>query len=652
MPFAAAGAPDPAVTRKDNTTAGNIAHRANLARTMFGVDGTGIGIGVISDGVRSVAERQASGDLPARVTVLPGQEGGPLSLVGYVTGEGGDEGTAMLEIVHDLAPGAELYFATGRGGQARMAANVEALCEAGADIIVDDIFYLEEAVFQDGTVAQSVNAAVADGCVHFSAAGNAGNLNDGTAGVWEGDYAAGSSFIVSGAVVGTAHDFGGGVERNRIAKDGLGFVLQWADPLGASANDYDLFLVDANGNVLASSTDTQDGSQDPIESISSGSDYEGAYFVVVKLAGAADRYVRLDTVRGQLDAATAGQTARHAAAESAMTVGAVDVRTAGAGGVFDGTVIGEGMGDTSTTDTAVVSGATYTYQVTAIAAGGSATHSAPQTVTVVGNRPPTATGSLGNLTSPVPDGSVDVVVSGAFLDPDNDVLVYGAVSSAPTVATVSVSGSTVTVTPLSGGMATITVTATDVGGSNTPAAQTFVVTVPNRPPVVVGALSNRSVQVSDGVFMVVVSNAFQDPDGDALTYGASSSASSVASVTVSGSTVSVTPLSGGTATVTVTATDAGGSNMSAMQTFEVTVANRSPEAVGTLDALSLRVPDGARSVNVSTAFRDPDGDTLSYPATSSDTSVATVSVSSSTVEVTPVSGGTATITVTAADPDG
>ena len=54
----------------------------------------------------------------------------------------GDEGTALLEIVHDLAPGAELYFATGFDGQAQMAANIEALCEAGANVIVDDIGYV------------------------------------------------------------------------------------------------------------------------------------------------------------------------------------------------------------------------------------------------------------------------------------------------------------------------------------------------------------------------------------------------------------------------------------------------------------------------------------------------------------------------------
>ncbi len=318
---------DEAVTRKDNTTQGDAAHRANAARTTYSVDGTGIGIGVISDGVRTLADRQASGDLPAQVTVLPGQAGA------------GDEGTALLEIVHDLAPGAELYFATGNGGQARMGENIEALCEAGANVIVDDIGYLLEAAFQDDIVAQGVNAAVADGCVFFSAGGNDGNLTNRTSGVWEGDYAAGSALVVDGQTLGTKHDFGGGVEANELeGRSVRTIILQWADPLGDSSNDYDLFLVNENGAVLASSTDTQDGTQDPIEVISSPIfTYSGLSVVVVKASGA-NRYLRVQAHSGPLAVATAGTLYGHSAQENAISVAMVDVATAGgSGGVFDGT---------------------------------------------------------------------------------------------------------------------------------------------------------------------------------------------------------------------------------------------------------------------------------------------------------------------------
>ena len=208
-------------------------------------------------------------------------------------------------------------------------------------------------------------------------------------------------------------------------------------------------------------------------------------------------------------------------------------------------------------------------------------------------------------------------------------------------------------TPVSGGTATISVTATDVAGSNTSATTTFTATVASRPPEAVGSLPPVTRRVADGVVTVEVSGAFLDPDGDVLTYGATSSNPSVARAASSGSTVRVTPVSEGTAVVTVTATDVAGSNMSATQTFAVTVAsNRSPEAVGSLSALDLGVEDGARPVDVSGAFRDLDDDPLTYGAVSSDPSVATVSVSASTVTVTPVARGTATTTVTARDAGG
>ena len=92
----------------------------------------------------------------------------------------------------------------------------------------------------------------------------------------------------------------------------------------------------------------------------------------------------------------------------------------------------------------------------------------------------------------------------------------------------------------------------------------------NRPPAAVGALPDRTLELDDRLD-VDVSQAFVDPDGDALTYGASSSAPSVASVSVSGSTVNVTPVAPGAATLTVTATDTGGSNLTATQSFTLTV---------------------------------------------------------------------------------
>jgi hypothetical protein len=90
------------------TSQGDTTHRAFSARGTFNTDGTGIRIGVLSDGVNNLVISQSTGDL-GTVTVMPGQAGS------------GDEGTAMLEIIHDLAPGAQLFFATANGGIANFA---------------------------------------------------------------------------------------------------------------------------------------------------------------------------------------------------------------------------------------------------------------------------------------------------------------------------------------------------------------------------------------------------------------------------------------------------------------------------------------------------------------------------------------------------
>ena len=317
---------DRAFTRMINVTEGDVAHRADLVRSFLGVDGTGVTVGVLSDGVDSLADLQDSGDLPANVTVLTGQAGS------------GSEGTAMLEIIHDLAPGADLLFATAFGGQATFAANILALRDAGAKVIVDDVGYFAEAVFQDDNVAESVDTVVADGVSYFSSAGNSGNLNDGTAGVWEGDYVfSGTNIQIGAGPPLPTHDFGGGAFTNEVAADSpFFFTLHWSDPKGASANDYDLFLVNSAGTtILDASTNLQDGDDDPFEIISSQLFDDTGNLLIITLSSGSGRMLHLNTNRGRLAAATAGQTSGHSAARGALSVAAVAAASA-PGGVFDG----------------------------------------------------------------------------------------------------------------------------------------------------------------------------------------------------------------------------------------------------------------------------------------------------------------------------
>jgi subtilisin-like proprotein convertase family protein len=307
--------------------AGDRAHAADTAREQFGVTGAGVKICALSDGVDSLPTSQAGGELPA-VDVLAGQAGS------------GDEGTAMLEIIHDVAPGAELGFATAFTSDASFADNIRALrFDAGCDIVVDDVIYFKEAPFQDWIIAQAVSDVIADGALYFSSAGNEGNTVDGTAAHWEGD------FVNSGQVLGTfggyAHDFDPSSAKqifepiSDYSSAGVPVLLNWSDPLGRSNNDYDLYLLDRNGNVIAASQNNQTGTQDAYERVNTpffGG--VGLRLAIVKYSGA-DRYLSLSALRGRFEDNaglkafnTPGVTFGHSAVDGAFSTAAAPAKEA------------------------------------------------------------------------------------------------------------------------------------------------------------------------------------------------------------------------------------------------------------------------------------------------------------------------------------
>ncbi len=318
---AAQGKDQPARPNVVNVSEGDKTHKALNARNAFGFNGTGIKIGVLSDGVSNLAAAQATGDLPA-VTVLPGQVGS------------GDEGTAMLELIYDLAPGSQLFFATAFNGITSFAQNIRDLRTAGCDIIVDDVIYFVETPMQDGqaagvisntnggTVIQAVNDVTAAGALYFSSAGNEGNINDGTGSVWEGDFTDGGTLaLVPGGTVNDFDPTAAVAQSNQITTSGARALLFWSDPLGGSANDYDLFVLNSAGTaVVASSTNLQTGTQDPQED--AGNRSSGQRMVILKKTGAAARFLHMNMFGAGMQFVTQGNTHGHNHALNAFSVAA------------------------------------------------------------------------------------------------------------------------------------------------------------------------------------------------------------------------------------------------------------------------------------------------------------------------------------------
>ncbi len=224
------------------TTQGDRALFADEAREDEEVSGRRVTIGVLSDSydcLDGAADDIASRDLPraSRITILDDS-----------ACPGIDEGRALMQLIRDVAPGASQAFHTAFGGQADFALGIlELASQADADIIVDDVIYFAEPMFQDGIIAQAVDAVKADGVAYFSSAGNGGRN------AWESGERGFVPSGVTGVFGGMRHDFdpGPGVDDLQSVLLGTGitrFVLQWDQPFASvsgppgSQSDLDIIL--------------------------------------------------------------------------------------------------------------------------------------------------------------------------------------------------------------------------------------------------------------------------------------------------------------------------------------------------------------------------------------------------------------------------
>ncbi|RYG35463.1 hypothetical protein EON81_12640 [bacterium] len=297
-------------------TEGDKSMQSDDLRNLYGLTGRGVKIGVISDSNDKQEVSQTSKDLPATITVPNGNNGRP----------GTGEGTAMMEIVNDVAPGSPLYFNTANGGQAAFAQHYRDLFAAGCKVITDDVIYFAEPAFQDGPIAKAINDIWAAGGIVFTSAGNFGSTWAGTSGVWEGDWKASSNtnYVDSKGNVVKIQDWGNDNAFNAIRSTGSGVLtLQWNDPWGKATSDYDLYLTDFFGDITGFADSNNIGGN-PYEQLESPSDFQWA--IVVKSQGT-DRVLRLSQLGGELGNNTTGQVWGHASAQNGIGVAAINAAT-------------------------------------------------------------------------------------------------------------------------------------------------------------------------------------------------------------------------------------------------------------------------------------------------------------------------------------
>ncbi|MEW6270161.1 MAG: S8 family serine peptidase [Thermodesulfobacteriota bacterium] len=340
------------------TSQADVSIAVQQARAEFDVDGAGVPIGILSDSFKAVTgglaigtgcsrvvsgtSSQLTGDLPPSVQVLQDFDAPSAT----------DEGRAMAELVHDLAPGAPLLFHTAFESEAGFASGIDELRGCGAQVIVDDVLYFAEPMFQDGIVAQAAQAAVDAGVPYFTSATNYGRLG-------VDDQFASAVPGVSGLDL---HDFGGGEVLAGVTLpvgcDAI-VVLQWAEPfdgtLGPGATtDLDLLVFSCSGGSCvelgglsgdgAQGCSRQDGiGGDPLEIVSLP-EADGApdtYFLAVNRACGVDRRFRIALIAGCVGPQNVDQAIfrdaqiyGHAGAAGVVAVGAVNYREIDAGGDF------------------------------------------------------------------------------------------------------------------------------------------------------------------------------------------------------------------------------------------------------------------------------------------------------------------------------
>ncbi|MCC6617005.1 MAG: S8 family serine peptidase [Anaerolineae bacterium] len=257
-------------------TQGVAASNANAWHSA-GIDGSGVTVAVLDVGFVNVASLQSSGELP------------PASRLTTLGSASASHGSAVAEIVYDMAPGVNMILVSAGTG-VEMASRIQELADypdaTRPDIITSSI-HASNLESGDGTglVSDAITYAVSKGILFTQAAGNSAQYN------WQGTFSDpdGNGWL----------NFSGTDEYNDFYNEQVGDILtvdmRW-NAWPVTDQDYDLYLKRYNSltglwDTAASSLAWQSGSQSPTESISFPILVAGQYAIAIHMYSATGNHV-------------------------------------------------------------------------------------------------------------------------------------------------------------------------------------------------------------------------------------------------------------------------------------------------------------------------------------------------------------------------
>jgi subtilisin family serine protease len=291
------------------------------------ITGAGIKVGVLSDSFNDLggaAADEADGALPTASNI---------QVLSDLSSGGTDEGRAMMQIVHDIAPSASLAFYTAYGSEQDFANGILALAAAGCKVICDDVSYFDEPFFQNGVVAQAIQTVEAEGVTYVTAAGN--DAENGYQATWTP-----TSGSFDGTRLSDAESFGGSLVQtitvSTDATDTVPLLLEWNQAYGEASSDVEI-LVFHNGALYGTATNVSSG-----ESTNPWADFtftaSGTYQIAIENLSGPNPGLIKEIAEGDgqpvtISDANAGTVYGHAMTPGAITAGAVDTADTPAFGV-------------------------------------------------------------------------------------------------------------------------------------------------------------------------------------------------------------------------------------------------------------------------------------------------------------------------------